>query len=139
MNLITDRTKSDVLLRTEKGLYGSVDLNRVETAVAELIALAKALDVNCDLKVKTDWGLPEEFSTESWSTKGQMERYLSNVNRLCQAMELEADIPSSMKHLTWEGANQIEQALELVYVRIQTILQVFQFSGEIFAGEENYI
>lgn len=139
MNLITDRTKSDVLLGTEKGVYGIADLNRVESAVAELLALAKALDVRCNLKVKTDWGLPGEFSAETWPAKGQMERYLSNVNRLCQAMELAADLPSSMDHLTWKGANQIEQALLLTYARIQNILQTFRFSGELFAGEENRI
>lgn len=137
MNLVTDRTQSDVFLGTEKGRYGAADLNRVETAVKELFGIAKALDVVYEPVVKTDWGFPGGFSYDQWPTKGQMERYLNNVSRLCAAVEIAADLPLSMEHLTWEGANQIEQALLLVYTRIQNILQAFRFSGEFFAGEEN--
>ncbi len=139
MKLVTDRTQTDVFLGTEKGRYGAADLNRVETAVAELAVLAKALDIHCKPAVKTDWDFPEIYSADRWPTKAQMARYLHNVNRLCEAVEVAADVPLSMEHLTWEGANQIEQALLTVSARIQTILQIFQYSGELFAGEENKI
>ncbi len=139
MQLITDRTYSDVLLKTEKGCYGVADLNRVEQAVAELVDIAKALGVQDDFEIKLDWELPGAFSPAQWPTTAQMHRYLDNVYRLCQAVELATELPVSMETLTWEGANQIEKALELVYTRIQSILQVLRFSGEIFAGEENYI
>lgn len=139
MNLITDRTKSDVLLGTEKGRYGITDLNRVEAAVAELYGLAKdeGLDVGEKPVIKTDWALPEVFSHKTWVTHGQMLRYLGNVNRLCRAVELAADLPGSMDQLTWEGANQIEKALELIEKRIPIVRNAFRFSGEFFAGEEN--
>ena len=137
MNLVTDRTQSDVLLGTEKGRYGVTDLNRVEGAVAELSALAKALDVHYEPEVKTDWDLPGVFSASGWPTQKQMTRYLSNVWGLCEAVEVAAKIPTSMVRLSWEGANQIEQALTLVYARIQAILQTCRYSGELFAGEEN--
>ena len=136
MNLITDRTKADVLLGTEKGNYGAADLNRVETAVQELFALAKAVDVPYVPEVKTDWTFPELFSAQNWPTQGQMVRYLENVHRLCRAVEIGAALPVSMEGLNWEGANAIEQALLSVYERIQTIKQAFRFSGELFAGEE---
>lgn len=139
MEFVTDRTKTDVLLGTEKGQYGFADLNRVEQAVAELSAAAKKLDIHYTPVVKTDWGAPGVFSSETWPTKGQMIRYLENVSRLCQLMEIKAAIPSTMEKLTWEGANDIEQALLFVSERIRNILQILQYSGEIFAGEENYL
>ena len=133
MNLITDRTKADVLLRTQKGCYGPADFNRVEQTVAELYAAIGALDV----PVKTDWGFPGVFSAAHWPTAAQMQRYLANVSNLCRKAEIDADLPASMENLTWQGANQIEKALEMVYDRIQAIVQAFQYSGEMFAGEEN--
>ena len=136
MNLITDRTKADVLLGNEKGRYGIADLNRVEGAVAELLVLAKPLDINIE-QVKTDWSLPGAFSTTEWPTVGQMRRYLGNVCRLCRAVEVMANLPASMEDLNWEGANQIERALLAVETRINHIIEVFRYSGEFFAGEEN--
>ncbi len=137
MQLVTDRTKTDVLLGTEKGQYGFADLNRVEQAVAELSAAAENLDIHYTPVVKTDWGAPGVFSSETWPTKEQMIRYLDNVSRLCQVVEINAALPSTMENLTWEGANDIEQALLFVYERIKNILQILQYSGEFFAGEEN--
>lgn len=139
IQLITDRTKSDVLLGTEKGCYGAADLNRVERAVEELYRLAKAMDVPYVPQVKIDWALPELFSAEQWPTQRQMARYLRNVSRLCEAVEIAASLPPSMEHLTWEGANQIESALLAVHTRIQNVLCTLRYSGEIFAGEENGI
>ena len=139
MEFVTDRTETDVLLKTQKGCYGIQDLNRVEETVEQLCALAARLDIHPGLTVKTDWGLPGVFSPAQWATQEQMERYLDNVRRLCEAVEMKAGLPVSMEQLTWEGANQIEQALLSVYSRIQNILQTFQFSGEFFAGEEDYL
>jgi len=139
MYLITDRTQADVLLGTSKGKYSADDLNRVESAVEALFALAKDLDVPYVPEVKTDWTFPELFSAKSWPTQGQMARYLENVTRLCEAVEIKAALPGSMEKLNWEGANQIEQALLQVYERIQIIIQAFRFSGELFAGEETYL
>ena len=134
---ITDRTKADVLLGTEKGCYGAADLNRVEAAVAELYARAEGLDVGEKPVIKTDWALPEVFSHETWVTESQMKRYLGNVKRLCRAVELEKMLPKSMAHLTYQGANQIEKALGLMEKRMPIVLSAFRFSGEFFAGEEN--
>ena len=137
IQLITDRTKSDVLLKTEKGYYSAADLNRVERAVEELYRLAKSVDVPDVPRVKTDWELPGAFSAAQWPTVSQMRRYLGNVSRLCEAVEIATNLPSSMEFLSWEGANQIESALLAVHTRIQNILYALKYSGEIFAGEEN--
>lgn len=139
MNLITDRTRQDVTLQTPKGQYGLEDLNRVEKAVAELVKMARALDVHCPLQIKTDWGRPGEFVPEQWPTRQQMDRYLHNIYRLCEAVEVKAGLPVTMEKLTWQGANQIEQALMLVHTRIVAVLQAFRYSGEFFAGEENIL
>lgn len=139
IQLVTDRTHADVLLGTEKGCYGAADLNRVEQVVAELASVAKDVDIPGEFVVKTDWGFPGEFSKDSWPTFAQMQRYLDNVYRLCNGVALAKDLPVSMENLTWEGANQIERSLEQAYIRIQSILQTFQFSGEVFAGEESFI
>lgn len=139
MNLITDRTRADVLMGTEKGKYGVEDLNRVERAVETLFVLAKAVDVPYVPEVKTDWAFPGVFSAGTWPTKGQMARYLENVHRLCRDLEIKANLPVTMENLDWEGANAIEQALLGAYERIQTITQAFRFSGELFAGEENCV
>lgn len=137
MKLITDRTQADVLLGTEKGRYSAEDLNRVEQAVAELCTIAKGLDVSGITQIKTDWPHCGAFAPDRWPTQSQMARYLGNIHRLCEAVEVTAELPRSMEDLTWEGANQMEQALLLTYTRIQNILQIFRYSGEIFAGEEN--
>lgn len=139
MELITNRTEADVLLGNAKGTYGYTDLNRVEQAVAELCSLATRLDIHKNLTIKTDWGLPGTFSADTWPTAEQMARYLGNVHALCDALSLETNLPETMAHLTFVGANEIENALLSAYHRVQGIFNTYQFSGEIYAGEENVI
>lgn len=134
MNLITDRTKTDVFLGTERGSYNDHDLNRVEQTVKYLSELTKELDAYREMTTKTDWQLPGRFDARLWPTKGQMARYLGNVAALCEAVGVHCDLPASMEHLTWEGANNIEKALLAVHARIDAVMQTFQFSGELFAG-----
>lgn len=139
MKLITDRTEADVLLGTPKGYYGYEDLNRVEQAVAQLVELAKQLDEPFDLSCKTDWGPPEQFSGDTWPTVSQMQRYISNVHALCDRFAPEAALPATMDRLNWQGANDIEKGLHFAYCRVIAILNTFNFSGEMFAGEENVL
>lgn len=110
MEFITDRTKADVLLGNAKGGYGYEDLNRVETAVAELSTL-----LGLNLTTKTDW------SVSSLPLAADMDRYLGNVAAIrTKAISLGASsvfpaLPSSMVNLNWTGANNIERVLELAY------------------------
>lgn len=137
MNLITDRTRSDVLLNTKKGRYEAADLNRVESAVRCAMFIAKdILPADFNLQTKTDWGAPGLFSASSWNVGYQMDRYLSNVKGLCEAVGIQADLPQSMRFLKANGANQIEKALELVRSKIGKSYKAYQYSGEVCAGEE---
>ena len=139
MNLVIDRTLDDVIQCNAKGQYGFEDLNRVEQAVDELQKVVRSLGVEYTAQVKTDWALPGVFSADQWPTELQMQRYLGNVTRLCEAVEVSANVPASMEKLDWQGANKIEEALQLVYMRIQNILAVLRYSGEFYSGEENVI
>lgn len=130
MDLITDR---------RGGCYTFEDLNRVEGAVRLLAAYAKVVDGDMGLVCKTDWGLPGVFSRESWPVKSQMGRYLSNVRSLRDRYAPQCPLPDSMEGLTWQGANEIESALLQIHRVLTGRLQIFQFSGELFAGEENRV
>jgi hypothetical protein len=134
--MITDRTKTDVLLGTEKGRYNYEDLNRVERMVQYLSELTRKLDACRELTTKTDWYFPDRFDARQWPTREQMVRYLDNVSSLCDAVGVVCQLPASMDKLTWEGANDIEKALVTAHERIAAVLQAFAFSGELFAGEE---
>lgn len=139
MKLITDRTQADVLLGNEKGHYGHEDLNRVEKAVMQLCIYAEKLDVHPHLTIKTDWAAPGVFSPQSWPGESQMHRYLENVRRLCTAVGTDLALPQTMENLDWQGANQIEQALQAAHMRVQGVLQTYHYSGECYAGEENTV
>ena len=139
MGLITDRTEADVLLKTEKGQYSAADLNRVEQAVGELCVLATQLDIHLNLTVKTDWCFENLFSKERWPVKSQMDRYINNVHKICDAFDLQCDLPDRMRGLNWEKANKIENALDTAYQRVRGILHTYQYSGELIAGEESQL
>lgn len=129
VELITDRSQSHVTLlkrlrkkpwnsmtaseqtawngEAAKGAYNYTDLNRVESAVAEL-----AEQLGLTLTTKTNWTL--------WDIplKADMERYLGNVEAIRDACPGDVEfptLPSSMSKLTYEGANSIEKVLLLVY------------------------
>ena len=105
MALVTDRTESDALLGNEKGLYSYTDLNRVETAVSEIVEQFPPLGVSEQLTVKTDWGLPGDFSAAEWPVASQMARYLGNVAKIKRIFIISSALPNTMENLTWHGAN----------------------------------
>lgn len=137
MDFITDRTEADVLLGNAKGVYSHIDLNRVENAVA---AIGEELSVNLGFSVfltaKTDWEPTGDFLKESWPTASQMERYLSNVRCISNIFPSSVMLPTSMSDLTWRSANNIERALHYAAECIAAVKSSFQYSGEVYAGEE---
>lgn len=145
MKLITDRTQNHVTLlkqlqakgwnnmtesekiawRNEaaKGAYNHTDLNRVESAVAEL-----AVYFGLSLPTKTNWGM--------WDIplKADMDRYLDNIVKIRNVCLDNEDIPSppsSMNRLTYEDANNIEKILVAAYKHLER----YGRCGEIFTGE----
>ena len=137
IQMVTDRTEADVILGNAKGVYNYTDLNRVESAVAELFELANELGLNFTSAVKTDWGIPGYFYQANWPTVSQMERYLSNVRDLADAFSVSRlSLPKTMSDLSYRGANAIEKCLENVYTAIQGTTENYRYSGDIYAGEE---
>lgn len=148
-----------------KGAYNANDLNRVESAVRYLAAIMEELPADLksyseelgvawdkfyspnydpestELKTKTDWINTDIPSQED------MERYLGNVITLRNAINYATDrLPTSMRNLTWHGANAIELALKRLDVaieefRVATKLNIenaakaWYFSGDIYSGE----
>lgn len=185
LNLITDRTAVDVMQAEYinskrwtslsdldqtayeaglKGAYKFSDLNRVETAVAEIsnamVALAAELDeqaaesgvdwdrnklpydpADFELTTKTDWTAADMMS---WS---QRERYIGNVTKIRDALCPELPLPLSLDGLTWTAANEIEAALIAADARLSELreellgdieaeaAQLKFHSGEIYSGE----
>lgn len=136
MDLITNRTESDVLLGNEKGLYSYTDLNRVETAVEEIAAMITALGFALVLDTKTDWTLPGDFSVSGWPVASQMTRYLGNVTAIKNMLSIPIGLPETMGDLNWQSANNIEKVLQNAYARIEGIKKTYRYSGEFYAGED---
>lgn len=134
-DLITDRTEADVIARNPKAFLGPDTLNRVESTVAELAELGKQLDIRLDLATRTNWGVPGAFP-DSFPTESEMARYLGNVRKIRDGFGLVAPLPVSMRRLTHMGANNIEKALALAYLRVERTVPNFIFCGDVFAGEE---
>lgn len=136
MDLITDRTESDVLLGNSKGVYSYADLNRVESAAAMIAEQITELGFALQLQTKTDWDLPENFSAWNWPVESQMRRYLQNIADIKRLFVISTQIPETMDKLDWNGANNIEIVLQIAFSRITGIKQSYRYSGEIYAGEE---
>lgn len=164
LNLITDRVASDVG-NNYKGKYDWEDLNRVESAVVYLIDRLQSLPIllkdfasenevawddffdvpynpdDYNLITKTVWQREEIPVIE------ELQRYLNNVKKLRAALEYETEnLPDNMLFLTWDGANAIEKALELLDSEISNLTDkiknsikntanAFFYSNEIYGGE----
>ena len=124
-----------------KGSYNYTDLNRVGEAVAviaaEIVSVGTSLnaykeanDVGddpifdpldpdaIDVDPKTDW------TVSDIPTPAQMEQYLHDVRNLYDNLPLPDTTPSpptSMEHLTFEGANAIEQILYDIWAAIPVV------------------
>lgn len=96
------------------GAYNYTDINRVETAVAEIAELY-GLTLTTAIN-HTYWTVPNHRYDGFVAT-----RYLSNVVAIRDAAlsmnsKLKFPIlPDSMDHLTWEMANNIEKTLYIAY------------------------
>jgi hypothetical protein len=80
--------------------------------------LAEEVGIHLDLTVKTDWGVPGDFSGGTWPTQQQMARYLNNVQIIRKTLGLSDILPSSMQNLTETQANNIELTLQMAYENI---------------------
>ena len=152
------------LLRVENAAYELSKLyrnlsNLLRAYAASLgVDLTEALDIDYDVSLvenltfKRDWvssgALSEEglVAGEDIPSRDDMDRYLSNVRAFQEMLGTSYDLPSSMRFLTIEGANAIEEVLayaDSYYTtykesKEQVIDKVplnWCYSGDIFAGE----
>lgn len=106
-----------------KGAYNYSDLNRVETAVGELSDL-----YGLGLTTKTDWSAYDIPNAQD------MDRYLSNIRRIRTIVPDQSSLPTlptDMRKLTFDGANNIEKILVAAYEGAAGSYR----SGELYSGE----
>lgn len=146
VNLVTDRAESDKAYAAyllsknwgeytsaEKGLYNaglkgsytSIDMNRVGTACEYLHNLFTSLgyDVSGYVTLRTNWQDGEIPNENDWNT------YLSSVSSLKSVFSAEQELPSTMRHLTVDDANNIEKLLLEVESQLQRLSAIFARSG----------
>ena len=155
LNLITDRTQSDVdLIKTLnesgfanmtpeeveyyianlKGAYNASDLNRVEAAVMYIAERLHIAGYYYDLSIKNTWQPAELIPIE------ETRRYIKNIKIIRDTFSVPKEMPEApadMNNFNFEEANAIERILEIVDGIITDIEKTFYYSGEIEAGEVN--
>lgn len=128
-----------------KGAYNYTDMNRVESAVAEIAPmLGLTLTTRVDWNYWSNWSLvrtvtPDyfvEYNPFPWET--ELKRYLNNVKAIRDACPDDLEfppLPYSMDRLTYESANNIEKVLEIAHSYVQACVNAIARSGEIYCGE----
>lgn len=132
IELVTDRTQADVDAQNQKGMYTDKDLNRVESAVSQLADLLRGIGYVLDVNPKTDW------TEDDYPDEPNLKRYLSDLRKIRGKLDIAQgipEIPQSMEHLTYWGANDIEKMLLAVNDTIERIKKSWWYSGEIYSGE----
>lgn len=130
--VIYDRTQEDVTKKTAKGQYNITDLNRVGRSVKYLSDWFNYYGYTVNLTIKTDW------TKWDFPTLELMTTYLNNIQSLIDVftvMTTTPSLPSSMKNLTYIGANNIEKILYDLKYLVENMIANFDFSGELYAGE----
>ena len=110
-----------------KGAYNYTDMNRVESAVAEIAPmLGLTLTTRTNWNYWRNWYYDYYYSSAGVGFTGwgvfpwwsELYRYLSNVRKIRDACPSDLEfppLPDSMDCLTYEGANNIEKVLEIAY------------------------
>lgn len=139
--MVTDRTQADVDYAKShiggttnlKGAYNHIDLNRVESKVAELEALLSSYNYfDQTLIVKLDWTYTDKFKPTD------AQRYLSNIKKIRDAfyvLPTTPALPSTMQNLDYQKANDIEQILVDIESLINNMRNWFVYSGVSNSGQ----
>lgn len=135
--LITDRTQADVTAKNDKGTYNADDLNRVTAAMEYLDDALRSYGYVTGyqrLEIPHTDESAVEYDAYTWyeydlPTKDLMEIYLANVMGLYEVILSEPELPTTMAKLTYQGANQIEQALATLNTAIKQIVAGFARSN----------
>lgn len=149
--LITDRTQADVnrvkvlaakgwlemtaeekaeWLSGMKGAYNAADLNRVGAAVAWLKAALEGLGYHVNAQPRQGW------TVSDIPTAREMAVYLGGVQAIRALWDAAMPpLPSSMDHINYTDANEIERLLVTVEALIGRLRESWMYTGDVFAGE----
>lgn len=130
LDLITDRTLSDVQNKTDKGYCNASDLNRVGAAVQYLADLLNGYGYPVTVNPKVNW------TASDIPAVTQMTAYLADLATLKAAFYGTVVLPSTMSNLTHEQANNIESLLLEIETNINGMTAAFRHSGAIISGME---
>lgn len=151
LNLITDRTSSDVAyaksfqgrewdkLSSEqkaeyllglRGAYSYTDFNRVENAVQYLSDLLNSYGYKNKVNTKTDW------TADDIQKISEIQRYIDNIAELKDKYysNVEGEMPTTSTWLTVEGANYLEKILTNIYELLIAMSGRFIYSGVANSG-----
>ncbi len=115
-----------------KGAYNHTDMNRVESAVADLAARFAERGTILSLTTNTNWagtGRP---------TKSDMRRYFGNVEALRQATGVTLNAPPTPTVDTlfdYQKANDLEEIILAVARWLDSVEESWYYSGELKSGE----
>lgn len=115
-----------VVINRTGSYYTHTDLNRVGHNIDYLSGVLNGYGYSVTVDVKTDW-------VQAYKPRaGQMETYLDNLQALIDSYYTLPDTPAppeSMDFLTWQGANNIEQALVDIKEIIGRMENGFRYCG----------
>lgn len=131
--LVTDRTQQDVTDGTEKGCYNASDLNRVGAAMEYLKNRLNDSGYNVQVSPKTTW---KESDSPTDDTMTAYLGFLGTLRNVLTLPDETPELPSSMNHLTFESANDIERILEIIDGAITLMVNAYWYSGELYSGED---
>lgn len=129
LDLITDRTYSDIINETPKGFYNFTDLNRVESAVEHLAAKLTEHGYFTTVTVKTDW------KANDMPSLLDMSRYLSNVQKCIDCFTSAGyELPVTMDGINYIDANNIEKTLTDIEQLINYMIAAMRYVGTFYCG-----
>ncbi len=115
-----------------KGAYNYTDMNRVESAVADMTARFAEIGTVLTLTTKTDWSRTE------WPTRSDMSRYFGNVEALRRATGISLNAPATPTvdaRFDYRKANDLEEILLAVARWLDSVEESWYYSGELKSGE----
>lgn len=130
---VFDRTDQDVINRTRKGVFGKIDINRIEYRTEELQQILRELGFEISFITKVNWDYIDICFLED------INRIRNNVNSL--QLTLKDYIPQTVISYsvapTVHDINQLEKILDTVQTCAESIAQQrIRYSGYVVAGRE---
>lgn len=127
-SLIYDRTSADVASGVRKGGYDYTDMLRVQAAVQDIQRTLEQYGYQIRLALMPSW------TEDSRPYPAEFDDYIANVRTLRDTLGLTNQLPSTMRNLTFSGANALEQCLADLEDMLRRIRLTWSRAGQIYAG-----